>query len=123
MATQWEVFFLSHCRHTKPTPKSKLAVFAYINPSPYGFLINSSINRFVRNRPYLLPCEALIPVAQHSTFLKQDSYLDCRDAFPFHVSELTQYRGFLSKDAQNAVLEAVDNCPVLETIHKQRILS
>jgi len=123
MATKWEVFFIPLCRHTKPVPKPKLVIIVYTNPSPYGFLINSSINRFVSNRPYLLPCEALIPLAQHSSFLKQDSYLDCRDAFPFDLAELNQPRGFLSPDAQKSVLEAVDNCPVLEGIHKQRILS
>ncbi len=123
MVSKWDVFFLPNCRHAKPVPKPKLVVIAYIIPSPYGFLINSTINRFIRQRPYLLPCEAEIQATQHTSFLPHDSYIDCREAFPFDLAELTQSRGKLSTDAQKAVLKAVRHCPVLERIHKQRILS
>ncbi len=123
MASQWEVFFLPNCRHAKPAPKPKLVIIVYVTPTPHGFLINSGINRFIRNRPYLLPCEAAIQAKQHSSFLPHDSYIDCREAFPFDVAELTQSRGKVSTDTQTAILEAVRRCPVLERIHKKRILS
>ncbi|WP_204103219.1 MULTISPECIES: hypothetical protein [Spirulina sp. CCY15215] len=119
-AKQWEVFFVPSCRYAKP-PKDKFIVVAYINPCPHGFFINSKINKFIRNRPNLLSCEAQILVSQH-TFLKYDSYVDCRDLFSFVDSDLTRSRGILSLDAQTAILSAVDACPVLEEHHKIKIL-
>jgi hypothetical protein len=124
MASKWEVFFIPLCQHTKPVPKPKLVVIVYVHPSPYCFLINSTINDFIKKRAYLLPCEAPIRARQHLSFLTHDSFIDCREAFPFFdMAELTQSRGMLSHDAQQSVLHAVIECPVLEKIHKQRILT
>ena len=118
---QWEVFCVPLCRHTQPNPKDKLVIIAYIEPTPFGFLINSKIGKFILDRDYLLPCEAPI-LASQNNFLKYDSYVDCRDLFPFVESELTQSRGIISVDAQKAILNAVTLCPVLEEIHKIKIL-
>lgn len=74
------------CRHAKPNPKNKYVVIAYIDPTPHGFFINSIINTFIKKRPYLLACEAKIISSQHN-FLRYDSYVDCRDIFPFSVEE------------------------------------
>lgn len=75
----------------------------------------------MRKREYLLSCEALIQASQHS-FLTHDSFIDCRDAFPFDLQELTNGRGSLSADAKQSVLKAVAACPVLQKKHKQLIL-
>jgi len=120
MISKWEVFYVPSCRHTKPTPKPKFVVIVYVNLSPHGFLINSIINNFILNRSYLLPCEAQILASQHS-FLNYDSYVDCREIFMFDESELIDTRGILSSDAKEAVINAVNACPVLENIHKTRI--
>ena len=122
MTVRWEVFYVAYCRHTKPKPKPKLVAIAYVNPSPHGFLINSRINNYIRNNPNLLPCEALILASQHSSFLKNDSYVDCRDIFTFDTTELTESRGLLSLDAQQAIIHAVNACPVLARIHKTKIV-
>ena len=121
MSSKWEVFHMPSCRHAKPAPKDKFIVIAYGNPSPHGFFINSRINNFIRNRPDLLSCEAEILASQHP-FLRYDSYVDCREIFSFYEIELTNTRGILSPDAQQVVIEAVNYCPVLEQIHKTRIL-
>jgi hypothetical protein len=99
----------------------KFVLIAYIDPSPYGFLINSKINNYIQNRDYLLCCEAEIIASEHS-FLKHNSYVDCREAFTFNASELISSRGFLSNAGQAEVIRAVRLCPVLERIHKNRIL-
>lgn len=121
MASQWEVFHLIACRHAKPQPKNKFLLVAYTSPSPHGFFINSSINRFIRNRPHLLPCEAEIFAHEHH-FLNHDSFVDCRDIFDLRLQELTSSRGHLSPRGTHAVIAAVRACPVLERFHKQRIL-
>jgi len=121
MIAQWEIFYVQSCRHTKPNPKDKLVLVAYIDPSPYGFLINSKINNYIQNRDYLLCCEAEIIAIEHD-FLDYNSYVDCREAFPFNAGELISSRGFLSAAGQAEVIKAVGLCPVLERIHKNRIL-
>ncbi|HAN75972.1 MAG TPA: hypothetical protein DCQ51_00590 [Planktothrix sp. UBA8407] len=121
MPAQWEIFYVQSCRHTKPSPKDKLVLVAYIDPSPYGFLINSKINNYIQNRDYLLCCEAEIIAIEHD-FLDYNSYVDCREAFPFNAGELISSRGFLSAAGQAEVIKAVGLCPVLERIHKNRIL-
>jgi len=120
MASKWEIFYVKSCRHAKPNPKDKFVVIAYIHPIPHGFFINSKINSYISNRAYLLSCEAIILSTQH-TFLVHDSYIDCREIFPFNNEELTDSRGLLSSDGQVSVLNAVASCPVLEQIHKNRI--
>lgn len=116
---QWEAFFVPLCRHSKPK-KNKLIIIAYLSPSPHGFFINSKINNFIKKQPALLPCEAQILVSQHN-FLEYDSFVDCHEIFSFDSSELTRSRGIISVDAQQAILDAVDACSVLEEIHKIRI--
>jgi hypothetical protein len=119
---KWQVYYL-FCHHTKPVPKYKYITVAYAEDSQYiGFLINSQVNKFVRNRSYLMPCEVLIPISEHN-FLSYDSYVDCRDAFYFDDSELSDFRGYLSKNTQQAVLNAIRVCPVLSRRIKKLVLS
>lgn len=119
---RWQVYYL-FCHHTKPTPKYKYVAITYAeNPQYIAFLVNSRINNFVRVRPHLMPCEVLLPVTDHN-FLSYDSYVDCRDAFYFNTSELNDFRGYLSNNAQQAVLNAVRTCPVINRRAKNLILS
>ncbi|CAD5949645.1 hypothetical protein [Planktothrix agardhii] len=121
MPAQWEIFYVKSCRHTDPDPKDKFVLIAYIEPSFYGFLINSKINKYLKNRPYLLCCEAEIIAIEHD-FLDYNSYVDCREAFPFKADELIISKGFLSAAGQAEVIKAVGLCPVLEPEHKNIIL-
>lgn len=61
-------------------------------------------------------------MASEHSFLKYNSYVDCREAFSFNASELINTRNFLSNAGQAKVINAVELCPVLEKIHKNRIL-
>jgi hypothetical protein len=100
MASRWEVFYVKSCRHAKPNPKDKFVLIAYTTPFPHGFFINSKINSYIANRYYLLPCEAIILSDQHS-FLVHDSYVDCREIFPFGNGELTDSRGLVKSRWSN----------------------
>lgn len=120
MASKWEIFHVKSCRHAKPDPKDKFVLIAYTDPFPHGFFINSKISNYIANRSYLLSCEAVILSSQHS-FLVRDSYVDCREMFPFSNDELTDSRGLSSSDGQTSVLKAAASCPVLEQVHKNRI--
>lgn len=71
----WDVFYL-FCKHTKPHPKNKFVVIVCFENIPMGFLINSQVNEFVKNRPSLLRCEVKILQQDHA-FLSYDSYVDC----------------------------------------------
>ena len=91
-----------------------------MDATPYGFLINSIVNTYIQKRPLLLPCEAQLFAAEH-LFLRYDSWVDCRDIYPFTISELTDLRGNLSARARQIVLQSVDFCPVLKRRFKKLI--
>lgn len=116
----WQVYYL-FCNHTKPLPKYKFVVIACIDDTPMGFLINSKINQFIYRRPKLLVCEVKLEQIDHD-FLSYNSYLDCRDIFPFETSELTDLRGTIHDSAKGSILTAVSACPVLPTRYKQMII-
>ena len=61
-------------------------------------------------------------MALEHEFLKYNSYVDCTAAFSLNDDELINSRGFLSAAGQVEVIKAVGLCPVLERIHKKRIL-
>jgi len=119
MISKWSVFYIPLCRYAKPKPKNKFVVIFYTYPAPHGFFINSKINNFIKNRPYLAKCEPVLNKLEHA-FLSHNSFIDCRDAFMFHSDELTDFRGVLSIEAINDATEAILNCPVLSKKHKKR---
>ena len=117
---RWQVYYLL-CRYTKPHPKDKYIVIACIEPKILGFLINSRINPFITNRPYLLPCEVTIRTVTHP-FLNHDSFVDCRDAFEFTEAELGIPLGMVDEPTRVGILEAVRVCPVIKRSAKRYIL-
>ena len=122
MISIWSVYHIPLCCHAKPKPKNKFVVIFYTDPEPHGFFINSTINNFIKNRPYLLKCEPVINKLDHN-FLSHSSYVDCRDALKFHPKDLTDFRGVLSIQAQKEVTDAIMACPVLSRKHKKRFKS
>jgi len=117
MISKWDVYYIQSCAYTHPNPKPKFVVIVHLNPIPHGFLINTKINDFIKNKPYLLQCEAKIYAGLHqNSFLVHDSYVDCRDIFPFQTEELTDRKGKLCYEAIQAVLEcqrALENVPLV----------
>ena len=118
---QWQVFHILNCRHALPFPKNKFVVIACVDGEiPYGFFINSAVNRYTLSRPYLLACESQILSAEHP-FLSHDSWVDCRAIYPYTLHELSDLRGTLSGPAIAATLEAVKRCSVLPRRFKKMI--
>ncbi|MEK8019848.1 MAG: hypothetical protein VSS75_023485 [Candidatus Parabeggiatoa sp.] len=120
----WQVYYFK-CHCTLPEPKEKYVVIVYVEPPQFfGFLINSKINDYLIQQKLQI-CEALIKNDQHSFKkpLKRDSYVDCREICPVSENELFDLPGVLSRDAKNAVIEAVNACRVLQRRYKKRILS
>jgi hypothetical protein len=86
-----------------------------------GFLINSRVNPYIANRPYLMVGQATILVAEHP-FLQWDSHVDCNDIFPFDESQLTDDRGPVSDNAKASIREAVERSSTLTRKEKRMIL-
>ncbi len=121
---QFEVFHL-WCEQMRPEAKYKLVVVVHVAPDyVLGFVINSSLNQFILERPYLLPCHAELLGVEHPLFLTHDSFVDCQTPYTFPRVNLLEAsrRGVLCESAQVAVLEAVRLCVVLKPVHKKLIL-
>lgn len=117
----WQVYYL-FCTYTKPSPKNKyVAIMCFDEEMPMGILINSEIHPFVQARNYLLPCEVKLEQQIHN-FLTHDSYLDCRDIFPFPEAQLTDYKGVIHEEVRADVITAVKACTVLTLKFKMKIL-
>jgi hypothetical protein len=56
---QWDVHYFFN-PYTKPAPKNKFIVVAYVDQAGwfYGLYVNSRVARFVQSQPALLPCMA-----------------------------------------------------------------
>lgn len=119
---QWQVYYVPNCRHVRPNPKSKFVVVAYVDIGiPHGFLINSIVNKYVRNQDHLFQCQAQVIGVEHP-FLSHDSWVDCQDLYQFTITELTDLKGSLSDAAIGYVMAAIRRCPVLMPVQKQIIL-
>jgi len=121
MISKWDVYYIKNFAYALPKPKNKFVVVVHLDPIPHVFLINTDVNKFIKNKPYLMDCEAPVKANEHP-FLSHDSVIDCRDIFPLTQEELTDKRGKLSVTAQNVVLNAVKICPVLGRREKRKIL-
>ncbi len=118
----WHVYHVENCRHTRP-PKNKYVVIVHIDTTAYGCLINSTIHPWVSvYHPELMVCEADFPGLQHRG-IKYDSYVDCKDIFPFFDTELVSDRGEISADVKAAILNAILQCPMIPGKYKTAILT
>lgn len=84
-------------------------------------MINSCINKYIKERPKLLVCEVLIKKLEHP-FLNHDSFIDCREVCPLSENELNDYVGNLDSQTIQHTMESVRNCPVLPRKYKNYIL-
>lgn len=85
-------------------------------------MINSRINKFIKERPRLLVCQISIEKLEHS-FLKHDSFIDCREICPLSNDDLIRHVGELSPQTIQNTIKAVRECSVLERRYKNYILS
>lgn len=119
----WNIYHIENCRHTRPAPKSKFVVIVCSSDSKFrGFLINTRIHPYIKARPELLVCQALIDVASHS-FLNSDSYVNCNELFEFERRELNDPRGAVGLKARKAIKLAVAKSKTIPPFYKKLILT
>lgn len=117
----WHIYHVQNCSHVRPTPKNKYVAIVCRDLAPMGFLINSSIRKYIQNRPNLLASQAVIEESNHKC-LSRDSYVDCIDLYEFEDTELVEDYGPISKQAMIRIKEAVDNSKTIEVRYKKLIL-
>jgi len=121
MSPLWHIYHVKKCRHARPAPKDKFVVIVCEAESPMGFFINSDINPFIQNRPSLLTCQANIEASRHKC-LRQNSYVDCVEIYPFKANELSDMREPISNQAKLEIQKAVTKSRTLERRYKKLIL-
>ena len=117
----WHIYHVQNCSHVRPCPKNKYVVIVCRDLAPMGFLINSSIHKYIQNRPDLLASQAVIEESNHKC-LSRDSYVDCVDLYEFEDTELVEDYGPISRQAMIRIKEAVDNSKTIEVRYKKLIL-
>ena len=86
MPDMWRVYRIKNCRYTSPH-KDKFAVIVCKDAEYMGFLVNSTIARYISNRTYMLECQVILSKSDYG-FLFHDSYLDCAQIYPFEDAGL-----------------------------------
>jgi hypothetical protein len=69
--------FRLQCHFPQET-KPKFLILVKTKPYEF-FIINSSINKFIQNRPHLYACQIDVPFDDHKGFLTHDSIANCSD--------------------------------------------
>ena len=118
----WHIYHIQNCSYVRPTPKNKYVAIVCRDLAPMGFLINSSIHKYIQNRPALLASQAVIEQSNHKC-LSRDSYVDCVDLYEFEDTELVEDDGPINEQAMIRIKEAVDNSKTIEVRYKKLILS
>lgn len=118
----WHIYHVESCRHARPAPKSKFVAIVCYHSNFMGFLINTRIHPFIKRRPDLLACQAVIDVANHK-FLDCDSYADCIELYEFEKSELNNHRGIIGSKAKKAIKLAVSKSKTIAPYFKNLIIS
>ena len=117
----WHVYFSPMCRHTKPRPKDKLVIAVCVEAEAImGFLINSKVSNYIKNRPYLNVCQA--GIGGEEPGLQYDSIVDCHSLYRFTASDFAGDRGEISNNGKKQILEAVRDCPTIVKRYKKLIL-
>jgi hypothetical protein len=109
------VYLARNFRQMTP-PKDKYVVLAYTRPQPHGFVINS------RPRERFAECSVRIAESELAC-LRYDSFLMCHFAFSFTRNALGKKLCDLSGELIERVRQTVLDCPQLENLHKERVIS
>jgi hypothetical protein len=120
----WDVYHL-WVHQMQPNAKHKFVIAIHIldESSFLGVVINSELNTYQLKRPDLFPCFVPIPEALHPGFLKHNSFVDCREAYTFLISEISadDFRGVVHFDSRDGIKNGALSCPVL-SIKKQKLI-
>lgn len=121
MCSTWYIYHVQNCTHAKPLPKNKYVAIVCKDLKFMGFLINTEIRPYVKNRPHLLICQAVIEKSNHHC-LSRDSYVDCTTLYPFEDSDLLERHDNISKQAKAEIQKAVTNSKTIEKRYRELIL-
>jgi len=122
MPYTWYIYHVEKCSHAKPKPKDKFTAIVCKDLNCMGFLINTEIRPFIRNKPDLLKCQVKIK-ATHYRCLNHDSYIDCLDLYPFCDSELINERDPINIVTKAEIKKAVSYAKTIEGRFKKVILN
>jgi len=117
----WCIYHVKNCPHTRPAPKDKFVIIVCRDSHCRGFLINSGIHPFILNNSELLGYQVKIRVPDYK-FLDRDSYIDCKDLFPFEDSELTNFRSDVNIMTKAEIKKVVRNSKTIERRYVKLIL-
>jgi len=120
------VYFIENCHDCGKYNQEKLFVPVYCVEEPtwgtvtlqwWGFYINS----FPQNLAPLQICDLQLHRGNHP-FLTKNSWLNVNRIHKYPDSSLSEERGIIASQYHSMILQAVKDCPVLETKHKKKIL-
>jgi len=120
MVVLWHFYHVKKCRYTDP-PKGKYVAIVCTSPNPHGFLVNTEIAPFVKNRPEFLASQVMIGVLRYS-FLAHDSYIDCSRIFSFKIGKLRSIQD-INNNTRTAIKRVVSTSRLIAPIYKKLICS
>ena len=118
MVALWHIYRVNKCRHTAP-PKGKYVAVVCANPNPHGFLVNTEIANFIKNRPAFLASPVSINATRYS-FLKHNSYVDCSRIFSFKSGELHSVQG-INNNTRTAIKRVVSTSRLIAPVYRKLI--
>jgi len=129
--TPGKVLYL-YCPFTHP-PKYKYIILAHVGSETICFVINSEINKFTRNRPWLLHGQVeLVKTPTDYQFLEHDSYASCdraRNDFSFDDifnqidQDMSLIKGELTQATIKEIIENVKQSTTISQSHRELIIS
>ena len=117
----WRIYRIKNCYHTHPH-KDKFIVIVCRDAEYMGFLVNSTINHYVLDRPYLLKCQVMLRESDYG-FLSHDSYLDCGQIYSFKDGELVVGLELIHDKTKAEIKTAVSASKTIAKRYKDLILS
>jgi len=120
MPSAWQVYHVKKCCHTHP-PNNKYVSIVCKDIEFMGFLVNSELSNFILKRPDLLTCQVVLTASDYG-FLKNNSYLDCGQIYPFDDDVLMISVSDINKKTMLAIKTAVSKSKTIEKQYKDLIL-
>lgn len=118
MVALWHIYHVKNCQHTSP-PKDKYVAIVCSGPNPHGFLINSRVSPFIKNRPNLLASQVLV-TAERYGFLGHDSHINCGRLFSFKERDIKPIQK-IQNNTRKEIKEVVSASKLIEPIYKKLI--
>ncbi len=117
----FRVYRIKNCRYTTPR-KNKFVVIVCRDSEYMGFLVNSTINKYISKRPHLLECQVMLIRSEYG-FLFHDSYLDCTQLYVFKDAELVIGQDIVNEKTKAEIKTAVSEAKTIERSYRDLILN